>query len=845
VSLPFAVLMTAFTLFMMTIGSTDAYAQPEKIQLEHWGNGGAVKTIPAWRNGNLNPNNSHYWEGDADAVRMIFDNLSPGSTYTVTFSWLAAKKQGNGNTAVKHAHDFLTDYTFSEYPSYKLADPPPAVIPNLPDSEYPDPCDPRVQGGGKGPGVCELGSIPTDVAEIPLDTLGNGVSAVQIAAGRPQYFAIWNAIIDSVGPYDYYTKPDSNNAENFTKSTYITMSITFTVRPAGGGAGLLGEDEGVVLAFGGHLAKGSGTGGWGSGRGAADIHGAPYHWSYELVQVGNPPETIAKGSRDRSIMLRRNGHIQVVKECENELPTDGDFQFAATNAPNVLPEDGLPNTFTLDCDEADTIEQSAGINGGSGSYSIQETIQAGFLVTDIVCEIRRPNGDVLGEKLLTITVNDGTPKAYPGDLPAAGPGTVKATFEFNAGEIVICTFTNVRPTAKITLTPNEDRNLLNQPHEITATVTYNVGGSDIPAANTVVEFSLIDVLGSGADFNPPGDDECTTNASGVCVIDIVSALATVVDIHATADVDVEGLTVTVSTGTHVTGDDTTDARKTYEPPSPGLLTIIKCVINDDGGDADPTAFKIFLNGVELVWADQTLLDPAPTCANGTAKGFVVSIELQSNASGVIPFPYAVTEQLIAGYAQLSASADCNSTFTQEGQEKTCTIVNDDRLDGRMTGGGSVFYSRSNPALIEGKNERNVRITHGFELHCNPTIVPNRLEVVWHDGANAFHLELLESAYCKQVSSPPDQENPEADFDTYYGTGLGRINKQPGKVYRIVFKLTDHGEPANQGGDTGPDTSQFDVYEVLANGSNGAKYLSSYGEKPLEQGNHQAHEENKN
>src|SRR5262245_23616373 len=108
VSIRFAVLLTAIaTLFMMTVGSTAAYAQPPKIQLEHWGNGGAVKTVKAWRNGNLNPNNSHYQEGDADPTRMIFDGLTPGTRYTVTFSWLAAKKQGNGSTAVKHAHDFL------------------------------------------------------------------------------------------------------------------------------------------------------------------------------------------------------------------------------------------------------------------------------------------------------------------------------------------------------------------------------------------------------------------------------------------------------------------------------------------------------------------------------------------------------------------------------------------------------------------------------------------------------------------------------------------------------------------------------------------------------------------
>lgn len=163
----------------------------------------------------------------------------------------------------------------------------------------------------------------------------------------------------------------------------------------------------------------------------------------------------------------------------------------------------------------------------------------------------------------------------------------------------------------------------------------------------------------------------------------------------------------------------------------------------------------------------------------------------------------------------------------------------------MTGGGSVFYQKNLTALIEGKTERNVRVTHGFELHCDASILPQRLEVVWHDGANAFHLEKLESAHCEEVVG--DQEQPEANFDTYWGVGLGRINKLPGKLFRIEFKLSDHGEPANQGPDSGPDKAQFYVYEVNPTTLQkvvGGDYLSSKGEHPLEQGNHQAHLENK-
>ena len=59
------------------------------------------------------------------------------------------------------------------------------------------------------------------------------------------------------------------------------------------------------------------------------------------------------------------------------------------------------------------------------------------------------------------------------------------------------------------------------------------------------------------------------------------------------------------------------------------------------------------------------------------------------------------------------------------------FVLDDPIEGRMTGGGSVFTATG------------VRITHGFELHSNLQISPNNLEINFE--ANNFHLEQLTSA----------------------------------------------------------------------------------------------------
>src|SRR5438874_1853677 len=150
-------------------------ADPVQIHLDHWANGGSPQTAKKWVDGNLHWTNSHYAEGDADPARFIMDNLQPSTQYTLQFSWLTTKKQGNGNTSVKHAHDFLVNYTFSEFPTYTPAVgiAPSGAVFSYPDTttSYPDPCLPRVQGGYHLPYTCAPGSAPTSIFEVPADNV--------------------------------------------------------------------------------------------------------------------------------------------------------------------------------------------------------------------------------------------------------------------------------------------------------------------------------------------------------------------------------------------------------------------------------------------------------------------------------------------------------------------------------------------------------------------------------------------------------------------------------------------------------------------------------------------------
>jgi hypothetical protein len=130
------------------------------------------------------------------------------------------------------------------------------------------------------------------------------------------------------------------------------------------------------------------------------------------------------------------------------------------------------------------------------------------------------------------------------------------------------------------------------------------------------------------------------------------------------------------------------------------------------------------------------------------------------------------------------------------------------VEGRMTGGGSVFGSR---------------VTHGFELYCDAGKGPNNLEVNWGKG-NKFHLENLTVGWCWDDLSI-DERPPVAGFDTYVGSGTGRYNGVSGA--NIRFEFTDAGEPGKN-----------DLVMIRITDVGGNEVLDVSGN--LKNGNHQAH-----
>jgi len=186
----------------------------------------------------------------------------------------------------------------------------------------------------------------------------------------------------------------------------------------------------------------------------------------------------------------------------------------------------------------------------------------------------------------------------------------------------------------------------------------------------------------------------------------------------------------------------------------------------------------------------------------TSPGYQSSSYTRTDVGGTLPFTDGTTPLFlnpVHGHAVTYVN-----NFTEETPQA-----------GRMTGGGSVFTAQ------------NKRVTHGFELHCNVNDLPNNLEVNWDGNGKSqqnFHLETLDTAVCTDDPAYAP-EPPDAGFDTFTGTGTGRLNNIPGATIEFVF--TDHGQPGKE------DTATMTIRDA----SNAVVLVVSGN---LKNGNQQAH-----
>jgi hypothetical protein len=228
-----------------------------------------------------------------------------------------------------------------------------------------------------------------------------------------------------------------------------------------------------------------------------------------------------------------------------------------------------------------------------------------------------------------------------------------------------------------------------------------------------------------------------------------------------------------------------------------------------GGTLRPTAIIITTDGPN---GATTVLDNLLDSISGEEwDSFTIAVDIPAEASSLTVQALSVDNQL-TGF--LPASFDwLAASFSIEPEEPPGAC-------GRMTGGGSVFR-------VDG-----IRVTRGFEIHCDRR-EPNNIQVNW--PGNKFHMNELTSAVC--TDSPIIDQTPpnSAPFDTFTGTGVGKLNNQPGA--RIEFVFVDAGEPGVS------DTASikvFDEYNTMVLNVPGDPSLPGF----LDRGNLQTHKDNK-
>ena len=257
--------------------------------------------------------------------------------------------------------------------------------------------------------------------------------------------------------------------------------------------------------------------------------------------------------------------------------------------------------------------------------------------------------------------------------------------------------------------------------------------------------------------------------------------------------------------------------------------------------ADCTGYTLSVNAIDLavgtLYTVSYTFTLTPTAPGGTVLGFTGTFTFTATSAtqmGITaPLPPGATEipwpfgTLNANYT-VTASATLTALIlpvpiTINGSTSptlSCAIQE------RMTGGGSVVVdlTATLQVTVTGTDPLT-KVTHGFEIHCNPPNKNNTIEINW-PGPNHFHLETLTLGTCVCNSHLLPPENPDAGFNEFIGAGTGKLNGTEGAS--IVFDFTDQGEPGTN------DTESMTIFD-----SSGSPVLS-FPTTNLTFGNQQAH-----
>ena len=402
--------------------------------------------------------------------------------------------------------------------------------------------------------------------------------------------------------------------------------------------------------------------------------GTVYHpnaGSYNVNETGGPSGYTQTGI---SGGCAANGNVTLaVGDSKTCTITNNDQQATITVVKKVINDNGgkaEPDDFKLTL-EGNATTSGTAVNVDPGTYTAGETQLSGYTFDGFSddCDEDGKTTVALGEhKTCTLTnndqqatitvvkkvINDNGGKAEPDDfkLTLEGNATTSGTAvnvdpgTYTAGETQLSGYTfdgfsdDCDEDGKTTVALGEHK---------TCTLTNN----DQQATITVVKKVINDNGGKAEpdDFKLTLEGNATTSGTAVNV-DPGTYTAGETQLSGytfdgfSDDCDEDGKT-TVALGEHKTCTLTNNDQQ-------ATITVVKKVINDNGGKAEPDDFKLTLEG------------------NATTSGTAVNVD---------PGTYTAGETQLSGYTFDGFSDDCDEdgkTTVALGEHKTCTLTNNDQ-----------------------------------------------------------------------------------------------------------------------------------------------------------------------
>lgn len=260
-------------------GDPRVYADGVNVDLDQCAN----DTTPCnWQNGNLNPSNSSYAEGDVVPFRLAIEGLASGE-HTIHLNY-------DFTEGGHKAYDFLATYNATETVDLCGA------------------------GGGGVSSLCptlttaSTMSFPSDAALVD----GLAVSGAESHAGLGRVLKLYGGTITGI------TAPAHSGSSS--GNSKVDVEVTFEMD---------GGDEAALFAWGGHIAQSSywDVEGDGDPDGASLIHGSPWHMRTQSL------DDSGHRNQDRSIQIRGAG-----EETPTFTPTNAPTDHEPTNTPtNTAP----------------------------------------------------------------------------------------------------------------------------------------------------------------------------------------------------------------------------------------------------------------------------------------------------------------------------------------------------------------------------------------------------------------------------------------------------------------------------------------------------------------------------